>query len=651
MWGQIALWAMVFWAGVVAGNMDSAIRQGESMREVWEMQESVLAESCRTWLVRSSFSDVPYFRDDTGKLLQEEDGYLYSYWGGVLARYDVDTLEREVLYEAASEQNGRLFCMDGAYIYFLEIPDISPYGKKSILYRVKKDGTGLTVLDENVPDAGMYDGGGSYQEYTAMDIEKDVLYLMHDEIVVCYRIKPEGGVEQIDMADTLYGMVPEGFRTPNTSGHYFSYWNLPSIPYCAGNFGYFFACSEEYGWLIRVDAKSGIVENMTAGLPERLRYYDHLQLTHDSLFYSLDQKIWMRRGLESESEWETWYESDQELRFCSYDESGMYFEAWMEGETEEQSGVWLLYRINWEGERTCLFSMEGEQFFSEYPMGFPLKRFLVIGDYLYYFEVTEQGEGIYRLPLAEAEREADVRPQLVCIYNENKTNEIGYIESVKTGPKGDVIALPTQFDKLYLYERTDADKKINAFLKELYREHEAVLAEENEAFCRDFEEEWEWLQELWEGWHSKDNPDMEEQEQKRVIAEESTEEISVSISYVSEAYLVVDIAEYGYRYPGAHGMYWDDYYVFDRRTGERLTLLDFVDNTEEEVEELVSTYLELCGLPSDAEGIAQETERFFLTAEGIGIHYDVYELSSYASGAQDIIIPYAEFRISEGMIP
>lgn len=648
MWEKTALWATIFLMGVVAGSKDSVIRQGESMREAWEMQESVLSESCRTWLVRSSFSSVPYFRDDTGKLLQEEDGYLYSYWGGVLARYDADTLEREVLYEAASEQDGRLFCMDGAYIYFLEIPDISPYGKKSILYRIKKDGTGLVVLDENVPDMGMYDGGSSYRQYTAMDIEKDILYLLHDELVTCYRIKPEGGVEQIDREETLYGMVPAGFRTPDTSGTYFSYWNLPSIPYCAGNFGYFFACSEEYGWLIRVDAGSGIVENMTAGLPEDLRFYDRLLLTHDSLFYSVDRKIWMRRGLESESEWKVWYESEEELRFCGYDESSMYFEAW---EEENQSGVWRLYRINREGERTCLFSMEGEHYFLEYPMGFPMKRFLVLGDYLYYFAVTEQGESIYRLLLAEAERGADVRPQLVCIYDENKTNELGYIESVKTGPKGDVNALPTQHDKLYLYEQGEADRKINAFLKKLYREHEAVLAEANETFCKDFEAEWDDLRELWEGWFLENNPDIEEQEEKRAVAEESTVTISASISYVSERCLVVDISQYSYRFPGAHGMYWDDYYVFDRRTGERLTLLDFVDNTEEEVEALVSAYLALCELPSDAKGIAQEPERFFLTAEGIGIHFDVYELSDYASGAKDIIIPYAEFRIKEGMTP
>lgn len=644
-----AVFVTIFRKGAASVSVESVIiGQGESVRKVWEMQESILTESLRTWSERSSFSGVPYFRDDTGKLLQEEDGYIYGYWGGVLARYNVDTLEREVLYEALSEQDGRLFCMDGEYIYFLEVPDISPYGKKSILYRVKKDGTELTVLDENVPDAGTYYEDDRepnyYKEYEAMDIEKDILYLIHDDMAVCYRIKPDGCVEQIDMADTLYGMIPEGYHVLDKSSKHYPYLRFPSLPYCAGNYGYFFACSEEHERLIRVDVERGTIENMTAGLPENIRYDNCLLLTHDSLFFKGDNNIWLQRGLEQGSEWETWYESDMGLIFCNYDESGMYVESWMEGETEDQTGVWSLYRISWDGERTCLFSMEGEHYFSEHPMSFYGNRFYVFGDYLYYCTSSEQGEGIYRLPIAEAKQNADTaQSQLVCLYYEDKSKEISYTESVKTGPEGDVIALPTQFDKLYLYERTNADRKINAFLNKLYRECEAELTEDNEAFCRDFEEEWE---RLWE-WLSEDNPDMEEQEQRRLIAEKSTEEISISISYLSEAYLVVDLSGYFYWYAGAHGTYWDKFYVFDRRTGERLTLLDFVDNTEEEVEEIVSTYLELCGFSPGAEGIAQETERFYLTAEGIGIHYDVYELAAYMYGAQYITIPYAEFRIKE----
>ncbi|MDE5587740.1 MAG: RsiV family protein, partial [Acetatifactor sp.] len=35
--------------------------------------------------------------------------------------------------------------------------------------------------------------------------------------------------------------------------------------------------------------------------------------------------------------------------------------------------------------------------------------------------------------------------------------------------------------------------------------------------------------------------------------------------------------------------------------------------------------------------------RFYLTAEGIGIHFDTYELSSYASGGLDVVVPYELF--------
>lgn len=662
MWKKTVLWAIVcimaltavfvtsFRKGAASVSVESVIiGQGESMRKVWEMQESILTESLRTWSERSSFSGVPYFRDDTGKLLQEENGYIYGYWGGVLARYDADTLEREVLYEAASEQDGRLFCMDGEYIYFLEVPVISPYGKKNILYRVKKNGTELRVLDENVPDAGTYYEDDHeptyYKEYEAMDIEKDILYLIHDDMAVCYRIKPEGGVELIDMEDSLYGMIPEGFHVLDTSSDHIPYRRFPSLPYCAENYGYFFVCNEEHDGLFRVDVESGAMENMTAGLPEKISYDDCLLLTHDSLFFKGDNNIWLRRGLEQGSEWETWYESDTGLIFCNYDENGMYFETWMEGETEDQPGVWSLYRITREGERTCLFSMEGEHYFSEHPEGFYGNRFYVFGDYMYYCAASEQDEGIYRLPLAEAEKNADTsQSQPVCLYYEDKSKEISYIESVKTGQEGDLIVLPTQFDKLYLYEQTSADRKINAFLDKVYRECEEELEEDNEVFCQDFETEWE---RLWENWFSEKNPDIEEQERKKFIAEQSNEEISISITYLCEAYLVVDMSGYSYWFPGAHGIYWNDFYVFDRRTGERITILDFVDNTEEEVEEIVSTYLELCGFSSGATGVAQETERFFLTAEGIGIHYDVYELAAYVYGAQDIIIPYAEFRIKE----
>lgn len=72
-----------------------------------------------------------------------------------------------------------------------------------------------------------------------------------------------------------------------------------------------------------------------------------------------------------------------------------------------------------------------------------------------------------------------------------------------------------------------------------------------------------------------------------------------------------------------------------------------VNNTEAEICSIVSAYVEK--EYSWSEGVDKqsvlEQERFFLAEEGIGIHYDVYELGDYAQGAQGFIIPYREFQM------
>lgn len=43
------------------------------------------------------------------------------------------------------------------------------------------------------------------------------------------------------------------------------------------------------------------------------------------------------------------------------------------------------------------------------------------------------------------------------------------------------------------------------------------------------------------------------------------------------------------------------------------------------------------------EYISKVNQRFFLSEEGIGVHFGVYEIGSYAEGEQDIIVPYEAF--------
>lgn len=179
------------------------------------------------------FGAVPYFRDDTGKLVQVKDGSIYGYWGGVLARYDYETLEKTVFYEAKSTQPGT-FCIAGDAIYFMDIPAVDTLtGAEADLYRIKCDGTDLTLLVENVPLPIFY--SDSRIPNVKIDIYEDILYLMCDKETVCYKIHKDGSLTEEPLENTLYGLLPEGYTAP----WYFE--DIPTIPYCARNYGYFFS--------------------------------------------------------------------------------------------------------------------------------------------------------------------------------------------------------------------------------------------------------------------------------------------------------------------------------------------------------------------------------------------------------------------------
>ncbi|MBD5480296.1 MAG: DUF3298 domain-containing protein [Lachnospiraceae bacterium] len=588
-------------------------------------------------------SGVPYFQDNTGRLVQSDDKYFYGYWGGTLARYDVDTLERTVLYEAASEQRGGWFCLYGDYVYFLEVPEISPFGKKILLYRVKKDGTDLVLLDENVPNAGELYDGYEYESYLGMDIYEDILYLVRGKAVTCYRLDAAGGVELTDITDTLYGTltsIPEGYYASRSD----YYPDVYTVPYCARNFGFIIVGSEE-GGLGRVAVDSGeweeieLPEGCTAGV-------NSLYLTNEAMYVNQDDTLWLRRSMEKGSDWELWYEAPQKLYFCGYDKEGLYFvEPSYEEGTQVRNGAALCH-VTWDGRREEVLDsvFDGKEAAEQSPWGFyAYHDFWVSGDYFYYFAAADGGDGIYRTQLTQA---ASKKPQLVDIYRKDKMAGTAYIERTEVKAEGDILALPTQFDKLYLYETTEADKKINAFLAALYEEYETYLEGENEKFCAGIGEDWEWLQ----NWVPPESADAEELAKMQLIAGRSYDNISMSISYIDEKYLVLGLFEDVYWFPGAHDIYWYKCYVFDRETGERLAITDFVDNTEEEIIAIAAEYAEMIGRPysEGQEQTALEPDRFFLTGEGIGLSYDIYELASYAEGATDIIIPFEEFRMKEG---
>jgi hypothetical protein len=101
---------------------------------------------------------------------------------------------------------------------------------------------------------------------------------------------------------------------------------------------------------------------------------------------------------------------------------------------------------------------------------------------------------------------------------------------------------------------------------------------------------------------------------------------------------------------GAHGMYGTEYRVFDRDSGRFVTLQDVFDADKREtlhkaVVESLRKKFELAedqGL-TDAGFFSDElalTENFFLSGEGVGFHWNIYELAPYVFGEIEVVVPH-----------
>lgn len=198
------------------------------------------------------------------------------------------------------------------------------------------------------------------------------------------------------------------------------------------------------------------------------------------------------------------------------------------------------------------------------------------------------------------------------------------------------IRISTSITKLWLNDKEEGAAEINAALREIYEAAEAEMEAYNQEILDEYLFEDGVLQEGLDEWLAI-----------------STENYVASIEYVDENYLCLSMNGDNYVAGGAHGYYWSDYYVFNRHTGQRLSLEDFVDNSPEDIKEIVKNHI-VAAMPyskGEQSKNALEQNRFFLTAEGLGIHYDVYEIGDYASGSIDLVIPFELFDMKENMRP
>ncbi|MDR1057939.1 MAG: DUF3298 and DUF4163 domain-containing protein [Treponema sp.] len=105
---------------------------------------------------------------------------------------------------------------------------------------------------------------------------------------------------------------------------------------------------------------------------------------------------------------------------------------------------------------------------------------------------------------------------------------------------------------------------------------------------------------------------------------------------------------------GAHGMQFIRWYVIDRKTAAPIGLDSlFPEESEPALETLLEdALLQKAGAAEEEnlldagyfEDFIPVSDNFFLDSQGLGFHWDPYEIAPYAFGSIEVVIPYEKIR-------
>ncbi len=126
--------------------------------------------------------------------------------------------------------------------------------------------------------------------------------------------------------------------------------------------------------------------------------------------------------------------------------------------------------------------------------------------------------------------------------------------------------------------------------------------------------------------------------------------ITYDVLLKNEAYLSLAI-NYSEYTGGAHGNYFSEYIIYDIAENKRIELKDIMIDGVEYMTVLNDAVTEAIQaarneseygdqLHSWYEGVTEELLSFSIESEGLGVHFQPYEIGPYAEGAPTFIIPY-----------
>jgi len=599
----------------------------------------------------SVFGSVPYFRDDTGRDAQLVDGFLYGYWNGRLCRYDVNNnYAEQILFDAGCNQAGS-FCISEGVIYFLYRPVTSTRThENTCLYRINCDGSGLVLLQDEILDV-VYEWDNYF-----IDIYDGILYLVDPadrQRREFYCLTGDRGVVRVPMKATLYGQIPEGYQEVRWG-------NLPTLVYMMRNYGFVLLEKESGEGLYLCDLDTGKRKEVCFGEIDVYTYT--MLITNDRLLFcernsNSFAKQWYWVSLDDLDNPQKWILFDKEYYGTDVffnDESGVYFVKY-DYDTED----WNVWYAGWDDDTATLIRQIDKEerayntssiFYGQSDMWY------FDGDAFYY---NENG---YYIDSSKYEEDCIIRnnlegeKEIICTYNKNYdyeeklcyyvTEEKGYSISQEL-----INELKQRFGRFYVY-----GEQLEFIAQRAYLHgNSEVVNKINSYMTQEYEEiiqEWEDSQTEWEQLIMKEVEEQDSDALNVLNLLELCYEMYSYITYADDKYIVFRVCEGGY-FGGAHPNYYYSNYVFDRATGERLTINDIVGKSDEEICRIIVPYMDKDydfyeGFwYIEPEKLITEQHRLFLTEDGIGIFFNTYDIDCYAAGTIEFVIPYEAFKLSE----
>lgn len=241
----------------------------------------------------------------------------------------------------------------------------------------------------------------------------------------------------------------------------------------------------------------------------------------------------------------------------------------------------------------------------------------------------EQVPELYREIFAAYEEERRLAGDEINAYFE--TWEYSLEPAAERNPYDNVDSLyEARVRQVFLTEDTEGAQAVNRYMKKVYETKEVELL----------------------SYPAEHREELEEDFARQNFG--TYDHIMSGIDYLDERFVGIYVMQESFHAGGLYPSVRSEEYLFDRVTGERLLITDLVENSAEEIIDIVTPYIE-----RDHPGFAEsellgpesilEEDRLFLTKSGIGISYDTDEFGSHGEGGMSYIIPFRKFDMKMEM--